>query len=103
MNRELDLSSNYLNNFDEIVKLGNIKSLKSLFLMKNGIETIRLPYCDYDKKLNIFVSLELININDNPIRDEVSIFLFICLFLLNFEFKLDKVNEIFTFILGYDI
>jgi len=39
--------------------------------MENGIEEIKLPDCDSQEKLNIFVSLEQLNLLHNPIWNEV--------------------------------
>lgn len=58
--------------FDEVCKLGNIKTLTSLNLMENGIEQIKLPDCDPNEKLTIFIALEQLNLLYNPIWNEVS-------------------------------
>lgn len=60
--------------FDQVCKLGNIKTLVSLNLMENGIEEIKLPDCDPNAKLNVFVSLEQLNLLYNPIWNEADAF-----------------------------
>lgn len=69
--QELDLHRTNIMDFDQVVKLGNIDTLRSLNLMENGIEEIKLPDCDPLAKLNIFMSLEQLNLSHNPIWNEV--------------------------------
>lgn len=70
----LDLHQNQLSNFDEILKLGGIKTLKRLFLMGNDIQQIKFPDCPPSEYLSIFPYLEELNIRDNPIDDEMAAF-----------------------------
>lgn len=72
--KELHLHRTKLNNFSEILKLGNIKTLKSLFLMENNISEIILPDCDPKEKLKIFPNLEILNLYFNPLKDSVQLF-----------------------------
>jgi len=68
------LQQNKLSDFKEIVKLGSIPTLKNLLLMNNGIETIELPFCEYNEQLSIFPSLVELNIGQNTIPDEMHAF-----------------------------
>ncbi|EDV38171.1 uncharacterized protein Dana_GF11041 [Drosophila ananassae] len=72
--QELDLHRTNIMDFDQVVKLGNIDTLRSLNLMENGIEEIKLPDCDPLAKLNIFMSLEQLNLSHNPIWNEADAF-----------------------------
>lgn len=72
--RELDLHRTKLMDFDQVCKLGNIKTLTSLNLMENGIEEIKLPECEPNEKLEVFASLEHLNLFYNPIWNEVDAF-----------------------------
>ncbi|EDW00590.1 tubulin-specific chaperone E [Drosophila grimshawi] len=72
--RELDLHRTKLMDFDQVVKLGNIRTLRLLNLMENGIEQLQLPDCEPQSKLNIFVSLEQLNLLHNPIWNEADAF-----------------------------
>ncbi|EDW74593.1 uncharacterized protein Dwil_GK21325 [Drosophila willistoni] len=72
--QELDLHRTNLMDFDQVCKLGNIRTLRSLNLMENGIEEIKLPECDPQLKLNIFMSLEQLNLLHNPIWNEADAF-----------------------------
>lgn len=72
--RDLDLHRTKLSDFNQIVKLGNIKTLNCLNLMENGIEEVKLPDCDPAKKLNIFIGLAKLNLFHNPIYDEIATF-----------------------------
>lgn len=60
--------------FDQVCKLGNIKTLTSLNLMENGIEEIKLPDCDANCKLDMFMALEQLNLLYNPIWNEADAF-----------------------------
>lgn len=71
-NRSLDLSNNNISNFNEIVKLGNIETLKCLNVAANGLKRVELPDCRPDEQLKIFVNLNEIILKDNPIEDKVS-------------------------------
>lgn len=70
----LDLHKNNLSDFNEIAKLGGIKTLKKLFLMKNGIRQIQLPDCPSNEYVSLFPHLEEINLRDNMIDDEMAAF-----------------------------
>ncbi|XP_034475738.1 tubulin-specific chaperone E [Drosophila innubila] len=72
--RELDLSCTKLMDFDQVCKLGNIHTLRLLNLMENGIEQLQLPECEPQSKLNMFVSLEQLNLLHNPIWNEADAF-----------------------------
>ncbi|CAD7011300.1 unnamed protein product [Ceratitis capitata] len=72
--KELDLHRTKIMDFDQICKLGNICTLKSLNLMENGIEEIKLPDCEPREKLKIFVALEQLNLLYNPIWNEADTF-----------------------------
>lgn len=68
--KALDLHMNNINDFSEILKLGNIKSLESLYLMENGLTRIQFPEIEVTEYLKIFASLKSLNLRDNPIFDE---------------------------------
>ena len=70
----LDLHQNRLSDFNEILKLGGIKTLKRLFLMSNGLRKIQLPDCAPSEYVPVFQYLEELNIRDNPIEDEMVTF-----------------------------
>ncbi|XP_017053356.1 tubulin-specific chaperone E isoform X2 [Drosophila ficusphila] len=72
--QELDLHRTKIMDFDQVVKLGNLVTLRSLNLMENGIEEIKLPDCDPQEKINMFVSLEQLNLLHNPIWNEADAF-----------------------------
>lgn len=70
----LDLHQNELSNFEEIAKLGGMKTLKRLFLMKNGLRQIQLPDCSPTEYVSLFPYLEELNLRDNLIDDELAAF-----------------------------
>lgn len=70
----LDLKGNPLNYFSEIIKLGNIETLQTLYCIATHIETIQLPNCDWNKYLEIFPNLEELNLNDNHLVNQSIIF-----------------------------
>lgn len=70
----LDLKGNPLNYFNEIVKLGNIKTLQTLYCIATHIEQIQLPNCAWDAYLDIFPNLEEINLNDNYMSNQTLLF-----------------------------
>nr|XP_014100029.1 tubulin-specific chaperone E isoform X2 [Bactrocera oleae]XP_036230977.1 tubulin-specific chaperone E isoform X2 [Bactrocera oleae] len=72
--RELDLHRTKIMDFDQVCKLGNIRTLKTLNLMENGIEEIKLPDCEPNAKLHIFEALEQLNLLYNPIWNEAETF-----------------------------
>lgn len=85
--RELDLDRTNLMDFDQVCKLGNISTLRLLNLMENGIQQLQLPECEPQSKLNMFVSLEQLNLLHNPIWNEVRITI-ICSIYSNLEIHL---------------
>ncbi|XP_016931138.1 tubulin-specific chaperone E isoform X1 [Drosophila suzukii] len=72
--QELDLHRTNIIDFDQVAKLGNLTTLRLLNLMENGIEEIKLPDCDPQEKLNMFASLEQLNLLYNPIWNEADAF-----------------------------
>ncbi|XP_075167215.1 tubulin-binding cofactor E [Haematobia irritans] len=72
--KELDLHRTKLFDFDQVYKLGSIKTLTFLNLMENGIEEIKLPDCEPDAKLDVFPALEHLNLFHNPIWNEIDTF-----------------------------
>ncbi|XP_064536718.1 tubulin-specific chaperone E [Drosophila montana] len=72
--RELDLHRTKLMDFDQVCKLGNIRTLRFLNLIENGIEQLQLPDCEPQAKLNMFVSLEQLSLMQNPIWNEAEAF-----------------------------
>lgn len=72
--QSLDLHHNRLSRFEEILKLGNIRTLKRLYLMNNNLEAIQLPDCDPTDYVKEFSYLEELNLRDNPIRNESETF-----------------------------
>ncbi|EDW89807.1 tubulin-specific chaperone E [Drosophila yakuba] len=71
---ELDLHRTNIMDFNQVAKLGNLTTLRLLNIMENGIEEIKLPDCDSQEKLNMFVSLEQLNLLHNPIWNEADTF-----------------------------
>lgn len=65
-----DLKGNPLNNFNEILKLGNIRTLQILYCIANHIEAIQLPNCEWNETLDIFPNLHELNLNDNHLVDQ---------------------------------
>lgn len=72
--KSLDLHHNNLSNFDEILKLGGIKTLTQLLLINNGIERVKFPDCNPSDYVKLFPNLVEINLRENPIVDEVETF-----------------------------
>lgn len=70
----LDIKGNPLNYFSEVIKLGNIKTLQTLYCIGTHIETIQLPECDWNEYVDIFPSLEELNLNDNHLINQEMIF-----------------------------
>jgi len=70
----LDLKGNPLNNFSEVLKLGNIRTLETLYCISNHFEKISLPDCPPDEYLSIFPSLIEINVQENHIVDQLTAF-----------------------------
>lgn len=70
----LVLGDNSIEDFNEILKLGNLKNLKELMLNNNQIKSVKLPHCNFDERLKIFASLDTLNLRYNPIEDEIEMF-----------------------------
>lgn len=70
----LILGENEISDFEEVLKISNLPSLKELLLNGNKINKIKLPTCDYSSKLTIFKCLESLNLRQNPIEDETHMF-----------------------------
>ncbi|XP_063699303.1 tubulin-specific chaperone E [Culicoides brevitarsis] len=71
---KLDLQGNKLENFENIVNLGHLKQLKELLLSNNNFTEVKMPDCNYQQKLDIFVALQKINLRDNFIKDDIACF-----------------------------
>uniref|UniRef100_A0A1B0AXA3 Tubulin-specific chaperone E n=1 Tax=Glossina palpalis gambiensis TaxID=67801 RepID=A0A1B0AXA3_9MUSC len=72
--RELDLHRTKITDFDHICKLGYLETLVSLNLTENGIKEVKLPDCEPNTKLDMFISLEQLSLLYNPIRNETDTF-----------------------------
>lgn len=72
--QSLDLHQNRLSDFSEVLKLGEIRTLKRLFLMKNGLRTLHLPDCAPTDYVAAFAHLEELNLRENPLEDEMATF-----------------------------
>lgn len=70
----LIMSENSIDDFTEILKLSNLPLLKELLLNNNKLKSVTLPYCDHNERLDIFKSLETVNLRHNPIDDETNMF-----------------------------
>lgn len=70
----LIISENSIEDFEEVLILSNLSMLKELLLNNNKLKNVKLPYCDHNERLNIFKSLDTINLRHNPIEDESSMF-----------------------------
>lgn len=70
----LILSDNSIEDFEEVLKLSNLSMLKELLLNNNKIKSVKLPYCDHNERLDIFKSLDTVNLRNNPIDDESRLF-----------------------------
>lgn len=70
----LDLKGNPLNYFSDVLKLGTLSTLQILYCISNHIESIRLPDCDPDKRLDIFTGLTELNLHGNFIVDQTTTF-----------------------------
>lgn len=70
----LDLKGNPLNYFTEILKLGNVRTLKTLYCIATHIETIQLADCASDEYLDAFECLEELNLNDNYLTNQTMLF-----------------------------
>lgn len=63
---------NNITDFQEIINLGRLSTLKKLNLADNAIRLVEFPDCDPNEKLTIFKNLVEINLKDNSIEDDVS-------------------------------
>lgn len=70
----LDLKGNPLNYFTEIVKLGNVRTLQTLYCIATHIETIQLAACAWDEGVDCFENLEELNISDNYFTNQTQLF-----------------------------
>lgn len=70
----LDLKGNPLNYFNEVLKLGNLSTLQILYCISNHIESVQLPDCEPDARLDIFPNLIELNLHGNFIVDQVAMF-----------------------------
>lgn len=70
----LDLKGNPLNYFSEVMKLGNLSTLQILYSISNHIESVQLPACDTDKRLDDFRDLVELNLHGNFIIDQTKAF-----------------------------
>lgn len=70
----LIISENSISDFGEILKLGNLSNLRELQVNNNQLTSVKLPECDNNERLEIFKSLEILNLRHNPIEDEVNLF-----------------------------
>lgn len=70
----LDLKGNPLNYFNEVIKLGNLNTLQTLYCIATHIETIQLPDCAWNECLDIFPNLEELNLNDNHLVNQAFVF-----------------------------
>lgn len=70
----LIIGENSISDFGELLKFSSLTALKELFVNNNKLTTVSLPHCDYAERLNIFKSLETLNLRHNPIDDECNLF-----------------------------
>lgn len=70
----LDLKGNPLNFFNEVLKLGKLSTLQILYCISNHIESVQLPDCEPDARLDIFPNLIELNMHGNFIVDQVAMF-----------------------------
>lgn len=70
----LIISENSISDFEEILNLSNLSLLKELQVNNNLLTNVKLPDCDHNLRLNIFNSLEILNLRHNPVVDEASMF-----------------------------
>lgn len=70
----LSIGENDICDFDEILKLSSISSLKELFANNNKLKQVKLQNCDHAAKVLIFKNLESLNLRHNPIEDEIQMF-----------------------------
>lgn len=70
----LIIGENSIEDFAEVLKLGNLATLKELLVNNNKLTCVTLPHCDHTERLDIFRSLETINLRHNPIADDAAMF-----------------------------
>lgn len=68
----LDIKGNPLNYFSEVLKLGNLKTLETLYLISTHIENIQFADCEPDERLSIFENLKELNLQGNHFINQVS-------------------------------
>lgn len=71
---KLDLQGNNLEEFENVLNLGNIRTLKELHLAGNKLRHVKLPSCEYNDKLTVFYELMTLNLRDNPIENKFECF-----------------------------
>lgn len=81
----LTLTENYVQSWNEILKLGRLSRLEYLNLSSNEIDKIRIPTDEPTGKTQLFAGLKILNISKNNLSD-----------VRNFKFK--NVFWIFFFI-----
>lgn len=71
----LIISENQIEDFNEIMKLKDVSTLKEILVNDNKIKEVKLPNCDHNERLkDMFVSLESMNIRHNQIENEKQMF-----------------------------
>lgn len=70
----LDLSSNRIADFAEIINLGRLQTLQALNIAENRIVAVQLPDCDDTEYADVFSGLVEINLKENPIADDRAAF-----------------------------
>lgn len=72
---KLIISENQIEDFDEIMKLRDVSTLKEILVNNNKIKEVKLPNCDHNERLkDMFVSLESMNLRHNQIENEKQMF-----------------------------
>lgn len=70
----LDLKGNPINYFTEMIKLGNIETLETLYCIANHLDSVKLPPCAWNEHTNIFPALVELNLSDNHLTDSHAVF-----------------------------
>lgn len=70
----LIIGENSISDFTEVLKLGNLTTLRELLVNNNQLTCVTLPNCDFTERLDIFQGLETLNLRHNPISDEPAMF-----------------------------
>lgn len=70
----LDLSENRIVDFQQIINLGRLSTLRSLNVAENRLADVRLPDCGPDEFVDLFAGLVEINLRENPIADDCDAF-----------------------------